>query len=72
MRRPPFAAKWAAHFTLHAVCAHQCTAHAQGGMAWSGSDSDDDAMALVGIAFEGAVSPGGSDEEDVPPPGRWV
>jgi hypothetical protein len=35
------------------------------GYAWSGSDSDgDDALALVGVAFEGAVSPGFSDVEE--------
>jgi hypothetical protein len=36
----------------------------QSGVAWSGSDSDaDDPLALVGVSFEGAVSPGGSDDE---------
>lgn len=45
------------------------TAHAtfgrlqSGQAAWSGSDSDDDAAAFLGVAFEGAVSPGFSDTE---------
>ena len=49
----------------------------QSGFAWSGSDSDGGAAALVGVAVEGAVSPGFSGDDDgdncgdaVPVP-RW-
>ncbi len=37
----------------------------QGRTAWSNSDTDDDDdMALLGIAVEGAVSPGAESEEE--------
>ena len=35
--------------------------------AWSESESDDDDLALLGVAVEGAVSPGAeSEEEELP------
>lgn len=48
-----------------------------GQTAWSGSDSDDDVDVLLGVAIEGAVSPGTGlsdvEQEEVPaPPARWV
>lgn len=35
------------------------------GHAWSGTDSDEGGTALLGVALEGAVSPGFSDQEEV-------
>lgn len=39
-------------------------ASSQGGFAWSGSDSDDDCLGLLGVAIDGAVSPGYESEAE--------
>ena len=64
----------------HSPACRPCPVVLQSGYAWSGSDSGDDGdpLGLLGVAFEGAVSPGFSDgeaagheEQDRWGPQRW-